>query len=97
LITRYYPRGVRREHFDKWVRELAPSKDLLEEYKNGDLDWKKFQLTFKEQMRTAESKEILSSLADIAKNRNVTLLCYEKNEENCHRHIVQNLILNNSE
>jgi uncharacterized protein YeaO (DUF488 family) len=29
LITRYYPRGVRKDKFDCWIRELSPSRDLL--------------------------------------------------------------------
>lgn len=96
LITRHYPRGVKKEHFDKWIRELSPSKDLLTEYKKGDLNWKKFQTTFVKQMNNTQSKEILSSLANVAKNKNITLLCYEKDGENCHRHIIQNLIVNNT-
>ena len=26
LVTRYHPRGTKKEHYDKWFRELAPSK-----------------------------------------------------------------------
>jgi len=28
LITRYYPRGIGKEKFDRWYRELSPSKCL---------------------------------------------------------------------
>ena len=33
LITRFYPWGVKKNHFDIWKKELAPSKQLLKEYK----------------------------------------------------------------
>ena len=30
LVTRYWPRGVRKEHFDCWMRELAPSAETAQ-------------------------------------------------------------------
>ena len=41
LVMRYWPRGVRRERFDRWLRDLAPSKSLLRSFRipaaNADL------------------------------------------------------------
>jgi uncharacterized protein YeaO (DUF488 family) len=34
LITRYWPRGIKKGHFDKWYKELSPSRDLLKRYKD---------------------------------------------------------------
>ena len=45
LITRWYPRGVKREKYDIWVRELAPSAELLKRYKNTEVDWDDFKIT----------------------------------------------------
>ena len=42
LITRFYPRGVRRERYDVWIRSLAPSADLLKRYKNTEINWNDF-------------------------------------------------------
>ena len=39
LITRWYPRGVKREKYDVWVRELPPSALLLKRYKNSEIEW----------------------------------------------------------
>jgi len=94
LITRYYPRGIKKTHFDKWVRDLAPTKELLKEYKDEKIDWESFQTNFKKQMKDSESKNTIESLAKISNNKNITLLCYEKDDEHCHRHIVQKLITN---
>lgn len=35
LVTRYWPRGVKKEAFDEWRRELAPSKELLRTYRQA--------------------------------------------------------------
>ncbi len=93
LITRYYPRGVKKTHFDDWVRELAPSRELLKQYKEGKITWKKFEKQFIKQMNDEESKEKLQIISTQAKKKPITLLCYEKNDHECHRHLVQNLLL----
>ena len=94
LITRYYPRGVKKEHFDEWRRELAPSRELLKCYKNGEINWKKFEKKFLKQMNEQDSKKTIKTLANMAKNNSVTLLCYEKKESNCHRYLIHDLVLN---
>ena len=35
LITRYYPRGVKKDKFDCGIRELSPSRNLLKNYQQG--------------------------------------------------------------
>lgn len=32
LITRFCPRGIKKNKFDCWIRELSPSGDLLNNY-----------------------------------------------------------------
>ena len=88
LVTRYYPRGVRRSHFDDWVRVLAPSRELLRRYKEGSIAWKGFIGAFLAQMRgDAEAQAVLRDLRNEAMDRGVTLLCYEPDGDPCHRHI----------
>ena len=97
LVTRYYPRGVRRSHFDDWARELAPSRELLRGYKEGSIAWKDFIGAFLAQMRDdAEAQSALRSLRNEAKGSGggggVTLLCYEPDGAPCHRHILRRLV-----
>ncbi len=95
LITRYYPRGVRKGHFDEWVRELAPSPELLKGYKEGVVNDEQFTMMFLSQIfSSVESLEALQTISEMAKNREVTLLCYEKDGQFCHRHLVNSLVIN---
>lgn len=93
LITRWYPRGVKREKYDVWVRELSPSPELLKKYKNSEIKWVDFSasllLEFKNNL---DSVEALYTLRSKGALENITLLCYEKDGEQCHRHLVKNLI-----
>ena len=95
LITRFYPRGVRKDHFDYWIRELAPSKSLLKSYKEGQQNWDDFKLAFLSELRdNIESLEIIQALNHHITNDNVTLLCYEKDGTPCHRHMIRDIVEN---
>ncbi len=93
LITRFYPRGVKREKYDIWVRELAPSAELLKRYKNTEIDWDDFKITLLSELRdNIDSIEAIHALQARGNMQNITLLCYEKDGCPCHRHMVRDLI-----
>ncbi|MGI0006740.1 MAG: DUF488 domain-containing protein [Nitrosotalea sp.] len=95
LITRFYPRGVRKDHFDEWVRALAPSVELLKGYKEGKVDQEQFKTQFYSQIYSnTDSLEAIQTISKIARHSNVTLLCYEKDGDFCHRYLVNSLIMN---
>jgi uncharacterized protein YeaO (DUF488 family) len=90
LVSRYYPRGVKRDRFDLWIREASPKPDLLKTYRNGSIDWREFERRFKEQLRSnKESKLALQDLTRLSKKGTITLLCYEREGQNCHRQILK--------
>ncbi len=93
LITRFYPRGVKREKYDIWVRSLAPSAELLKRYKNNEIDWNDFKDTlFCELRDNIDSVKVIYTLQTKNLMQNITLLCYEKDGCPCHRHMVRDLI-----
>lgn len=95
LITRYYPRGVKNDHFDQWIRELSPSPKLLFDYKEKRINWEIFKDRFLAELaNNIESIEVINILHDEMKSDVITLLCFEKNGNPCHRHIVKDLIEN---
>lgn len=93
LITRFYPRGVKRERYDIWVRELAPSAELLKRYKNENIQWDDFTTTLLTELRdNIDSIEAIHTLQSLSNMQDITLLCYEKDGCPCHRHMVRDLI-----
>ena len=93
LITRWHPRGVRREKYDIWVRELAPSAELLKKYKNSEIKWADFSKSLLSELQdNTDSIEAIHALQTKGDMENITLLCHEKDGEPCHRHMVKNLI-----
>ena len=93
LITRFYPRGVRKTHFDRWARELAPSAELLRRYKNHAISWEEFVVSFKLEMRESDdSLQAIRELNSRSGHSRVTLLCYEPECTPCHRHLLRRII-----
>ena len=95
-MTRFYPRGVKKTRFDIWVRHASPEATLLKDYKKGLINWREFSKRFREQMRTStDSKKAVEDLVDFSrKGRSVTLLCYEKEGERCHRYLLKKIVEN---
>ena len=92
LITRHYPRFHKKLEYDEWNRNLAPSKELLKRYRDKEITWTQFRLAFLKELSSDEAKRELDKLHELARKRSVTLLCYEKEGERCHRYIVSALI-----
>ena len=96
LVTRFYPRGVKRERFHEWRRELAPSVKLLKQYKAMEISEAEFEQCFKIEMNATASRQTIRDLGSRAMVSDVTLLCYEPEGEMCHRNILQEIISNTS-
>lgn len=94
-----YPVSIARinpEWYDKpSYPKLAPSKELLFDFKyganKGDTEF--YTTEFMRYLDTLEFKEIIQELSGIygpdALDR-LTLICYEKPSDFCHRHLVAN-------
>ena len=93
LITRFYPRGVKRERYDVWIRPLAPSAGLLKRYKNTEINWNDFKTALLSELRdNMDSVEAIHTLQAKSLTQDITLLCYERDGRPCHRHMVRDLI-----
>ncbi len=52
LVTRYWPRGVSKERLSitDWLRNLAPSKELVNDWKKRKILWNEYTLRYHEEM-----------------------------------------------
>lgn len=94
LVTQYWPRGVSRAAVDEYVRALAPSRELLQRFKSGRIDWNAFRQQYLEQMRAPEAQAEVRRLAGLASRQPIVLMCVCREESRCHRTLLQDLILN---
>ncbi len=96
LITRYWPRGVPKATVDEYLRVLAPTRELLQAFRAGELDWDTFRQRYLEQMRAPEARADIQRLAEQASTQPTTIMCVCKDQDRCHRTLLRDLITNST-
>jgi len=87
LIMRIWPRGVRKDRVDVWLKDAAPSRELLDGYHHRGLPWAEFEAAYRGEI-LGERPQVLDELLQLEREHGtVTLLCFERipPEEHCHR------------
>ena len=97
LVMRYWPRGVKKDRVDGWMRELAPSAGLLSRYRAGEIDWPAFVGRYTGEMAASEAvPDLLKEIRMFEREHGrVTLLCHEdlsRPGEHCHREVLKALL-----
>jgi uncharacterized protein YeaO (DUF488 family) len=91
---RQWPRGIRKDQADVWLRDAGPSRELLQGYTHGKLPWDDFAQRYRREMLD-ERAWILDRLRHLEQEHGVvTLLCHERipPAEHCHREILVDLL-----
>jgi len=93
LVSRYRPRGLSKERLSlaDHLKDLAPSVELLRDWKRQEISWDEYQSRYHDGMQ--KQCQVITELARKAESRTITLLCFEKEEDPCcHRHLLKKLI-----
>ena len=79
--------------YDKWLRELAPSIELLNDYRKRRIDWSEYERRYSKEMES--KKELIKELKKRSDEGEViSLLCWERDDRFCHRRLLKGLIEN---
>jgi uncharacterized protein YeaO (DUF488 family) len=86
---------AKRNFFDLWFPELAPSQKLLsyalaEEW--TDERWNRYAGRYLGEMRKPGPQRILQVLAHLSQQANFSVGCYCENEDRCHRSLLRELL-----
>jgi uncharacterized protein YeaO (DUF488 family) len=98
LVMRYWPRGVRRERVDVWLKDAAPSRELLRAYAHEGLPWDDFAQRYRDEI-LVERPEILERLRALqAEHGALMLLCHERMppKAHCHRTVLLELLVDDA-
>lgn len=86
-VTRYLP-----EYWGDGLSlpQLAPSEELLRQYKNKQIDEFVFKVKYLSELddRLLTPQYVRDILISAANGRDIILCCYEKPDDFCHRHIL---------
>ena len=89
------PRGVkksdyaRRDYYDVWVPELAPSAPLIA---GAHKDWPAFVRAYRREMSQPAAQRLLELLARLSQYADFSLGCYCEEERRCHRSVLRQLL-----
>jgi len=87
LVTRLWPRGLRKSAVDSWDRRLGAPVDLIRKKKAGKLTKAELRKTY----LAALDREALKDAAALARKRTVTLLCTCR-DDLCHRVVLADVL-----
>ena len=96
------PRGVRkadfarRDFFDVWLPELAPSAPLVAYALSQPFTrqrWETYVKRYRREMRTPQAQRLLTILAALSKTSDFAVGCYCEDESHCHRSLLRELLV----
>ena len=91
LVMRYWPRGVKRERVDVWVKDAAPSAALVKAYRHEGLDWPEFERRYRAEI-LEERPSVLDELHDLEREHGTLVLLCTEREGHCHRTLLRDLL-----
>ena len=92
LVMRLWPRGVRKTSIDLWMKDVGTSRELIKEWKAGNITWEKFKQRYLHDMKGELQKKLVKEIAGYAREGPITLLCSCKDPNRCHRILLKELV-----
>jgi uncharacterized protein YeaO (DUF488 family) len=94
------PRGVpkeefaRRDYYDVWLPNLAPSAELMAEGRaaQDDKAWAAFSRKYQAEMKQPDASHLLDALAALSHQTSFAVGCYCEVEQRCHRSLLRELL-----
>lgn len=99
--VRRLPRGVRkadyakRDFFDLWLPELAPSAKLFSFAVREELTsqrWRRFAAAYRREMSQPAPQRLIAVLAALSREASFSVGCYCEDESRCHRSVLRALL-----
>ena len=81
LVDRLWPRGLKKDKakIDRWVKDIAPSKELRTWYGHDPKKWQEFREWYFDQLDA--KRDLVQEMVKEGKGKQITLLFSAKNEQ----------------
>jgi uncharacterized protein YeaO (DUF488 family) len=79
LVDRLWPRGVKKDAIDLWLKDIAPSNELRNWFHHEEPKWASFRSKYLKEL--SANKDAVAELRKAAKGKIVTLLYGAKDTE----------------
>jgi uncharacterized protein YeaO (DUF488 family) len=84
-VSRFPPAGYKGLEY----KDVAPEEWLLEAMKTGNITQEFYIKAYRKQLDGIGRQAILKKLRDLSDGKDVILVCYEKDGDFCHRHLLK--------
>ena len=92
LVMTLWPRGIRKESVDLWIRGVGTNRELIKEWKSGKVTRTEYEKRYYNDMKGEDKKKLVREIAGYAKEGPITLLCSCKDPNLCHRSLLKKLV-----
>ena len=86
---RLWPRGIRKDRVDLWLRELGPVLPLMRAFRSGQLPWANYRRQYLSGLKRPEARAEVEQALALARKKPVTVLCGCPDETRCHRSLLR--------
>jgi len=85
---------ARRDFYDVWLPELAPSAALVEQARAAcdERAWRVFARRYRSEMKKPQAARLLALLAALSHRTDFSVGCYCAEEARCHRSLLKELL-----
>jgi uncharacterized protein YeaO (DUF488 family) len=89
LVMRLWPRGIRKDRVDMWLKELGPVRPLLRDFLDKRVRWETYVKRYLAGLERPEAQADVEQVLARARRGRVTLLCGCPDENRCHRTLLK--------
>jgi uncharacterized protein YeaO (DUF488 family) len=92
LVMTLWPRGVRKESIDLWIKGVGTNRELIKEWKAGKVTRAEYEKRYYHDMQGEAQQKLVKEIAGYAREGPITLLCSCKDPNSCHRSLLKKLV-----
>jgi len=92
LVMTLWPRGVRKESVDLWIKGVGTNRELIREWKAGKVTRAEYEKRYYHDMKGEAQQKLVKEIAGYAREGSITLLCSCKDPNQCHRSLLKKLV-----
>ncbi|AOL16576.1 hypothetical protein BFU36_07555 [Sulfolobus sp. A20] len=80
LVDRLWPRGIKKNQIDVWLKDIAPSEELRKWFNHDPSKWEEFKARYFNELNNNPKVKVLLEL--VKKSNNITLLYSARSPHN---------------
>jgi uncharacterized protein YeaO (DUF488 family) len=89
LVSCYWPKHSSEKIVDLWLPELGSDLELIKNWQGRKYNWEYFRDNYMQRLERRHIKNLLEQIADLAREKNVTLVGHPRSSDQCHRSLLK--------